>query len=297
MNARHWTVLVGAAAMLGSAFSFTSLALAHMPPLSVAAGRAAVAALALWAILPFAGKRLPAGATEWRPLVVLGVMAGAVPFAALAWGQVRVQSSVAGILFGTLPMFTLLCSHFQTRDERMTRARLAGIALGLAGVALVVGPAAVADLGGDLGGQALILFAALSFGFSSVYARRHVRSSPLVVSAAQTLCAAAILVPVCLALDRPWQISPGGEALAALAGLGLIGTAVPAPGVFWLIRSVGATSASLLAYFVPVAAVAVGVLALRETLGAAVLGGFALILAGAMLVSRRSPEPAPATSL
>lgn len=288
MQIRHWAVLLGAAAMFGSAFSFTQVAVAQLPPVTVAAGRAMLAAVVLWTMLRFLGDRLPATAGAWRPLVVLGVVTGAVPFVALAWGQVYVQSSVAGILFGTTPLFTLLAAHFHTRDERITRRRFAGSAIGLAGVALVVGPGAVMGLGSDAAGQALILLAALCSGFGAVYAREQVHCSPLAIAAAQTLCASAVLVPLSVVLDRPWQITFGPEALAAVAGLGIVGTALPAPGVFWLIRSVGALPSSLLAYFVPATAVLVGVVALGETLGAAALGGFVLIIAGAMLVSRRA---------
>lgn len=288
MQARHWAVLLGAAVLFGSAFSFTSVALAQLPPVTVAAARAVLAALALSAMLILAGDRLPATAREWRPLIVLGTATGAVPFVALAWGQVYVQSSVAGILFGTTPLFTLLIAHFHTHDERMTRRRLAGSIVGLAGVAVVVGPGAILGLGSDLAGQALILLAALCTGFGTVYARRQVHCSPMAMSAAHAICAAAILAPLSLALDKPWQLEFGFNALAAVAGLGILGTALPIPGVYWLIRSVGATTSSLLAYFVPAVAVLVGVFALGETLATRTLGGFALILAGAMLVSRRA---------
>jgi drug/metabolite transporter (DMT)-like permease len=287
MQVRHWAVLLGAAAMFGSAFSLTRVAVAQLPPVTVAAGRAALAAVVLFAMLRLVGDRLPATARAWRPLVVLGIVSSAVPFVALAWGQVHVQSSVAGILFGTTPLFTLLVAHFQTRDERLTRRRLAGAIAGLAGVAVVIGPSAILGLGSDLGGQALILFAALCMGSGAVYARRQMQCSPLAMSAAISICAAVILVPLSLALDKAWQLDYEFTAVAAVVGLGVLGTALPTPGVYWLIRSVGAATSSLLAYFIPVMAVLGGVFALGEKLSAPALGGFALILAGAMLVSRR----------
>ena len=97
-----------------------------------------------------------------------------------------------------------------------------------------------------------------------------------------------MLVPLSLAVDAPWQLSPDINTLCAIAGLAIIGTAVPAPGIFWLIRSVGAISASLLGYFVSLTAVLLGTLALGEKLSPGAWAGFALILAGAAMASRRS---------
>lgn len=287
MRAGHWAVLIGVSVMLGSAFAFTQAAIAQLPPVSVAAGRAALAALALWAVLRLSGGRLPPPGPAWHPMVVSGILTGAIPFVCLAWGQTYVQSSIAGILFGATPLFTLVFAHFLTRDERMTRTRLAGVAAGLGGVGLVIGPGALAGLGGQSFGEALILASAACYGFGSVYIRRSSNSPALAMAAAQTICAAAILVPMSLALDAPWRFAVGIEMFGAVAGLAILGTAVPAPLILWLIRSVGPTSASLLAYFVPLAAVMLGTLALGETLAAGVLAGFVLILAGAAMVSRR----------
>lgn len=290
MQAAHWAVLIVAALMFGSAFSFTRIAVAELPPLTVAAGRALLAAAVLLGLLALTGDRLPARWEVWRQLIVLGIFTGAVPFAAFAWGQVKVHSSVAGILFGATPIFTLLVAHFATSDERLTAQAVAGVALGFAGVGLVVGPAAIGGLGDDLSSQGLILLAAACLGFGSVYARRLHAQSPAAVAASQAICAAAILVPLSLLLESPWRLSPGQDALAAVAALGVIGTAAPVPAVFWLIRSIGATRASLMAYFIPVVAVLVGVFALGESPRISAIAGCALIIVGAAIPPRRAAD-------
>ena len=287
MRASHWSVLLAASIMYGSAFSLTSVAVAELPPLSVAAGRAVTAACALALILALTGGRLPATLNDWRPLAVLGILGGALPFAALAWGQVHVQSSIAGILFGITPVLTLVIAHFLTPDDRVTRWRLSGVILGFAGVAIVVGPGSLAGLGRDLASQASILFAALCIGCGAVYARRHSHISPLALSAGSSLCAAALLLPLSLAFDGASLVSGGFGATAAVLGLGIVGTALPTPGVYWLIRAVGATTSTLLAFFMPVMAVLGGVVALKEELPATALAGLGLILGGAVLASRR----------
>lgn len=287
MRAHHWAVLLGVSVMLGSAFSFTRAAVEELPPVSVAAARVALAALVLWSILRLSGGRLPPLGRSWRQIIIVGVLTGAIPFVCLAAGQVHVQSSVAAILFGAIPLLTLLSAHFMTRDERMTPTRLGGVASGLAGVGLIVGPGALAGLSAPLLGEALILLSAACYGFGSVYARRIANWPPLAMGTGQMICASAILVPLSLALDAPWQLAASIEALGAVAGLAIVGTVLPAPGIFWLIRSVGAISASLLAYFVPLVAVLIGTLMLDESLEAATWAGFVLILTGAAMASRR----------
>lgn len=287
MQARHWAVLLGVSAMLGSAFSFTGIAVAHIPPVTVAAGRALLAAIVLWMILRVSGSRLPAPGPAWRPIAVIGVTTGAIPYICLAWGQMHVQSSLAGILFGAVPLFTLVIAHFQAREDRMTPLRIAGVVAGFAGVAAIVGPGALAGLDGEFLGEALILAGAACYGFGSVYTRSNARHAPLAMAAGQNLCAAAILVPLSIVLDAPWRLTPEIESLSAVAALAVIGTAVPAPAIFWLIRSVGAITTSLLAYFIPLTAALIGVLALGEALSFGMVAGFALILGGATLVSRR----------
>jgi drug/metabolite transporter (DMT)-like permease len=299
MQARHWVILLGVSAMLGSAFSFTGIAVAHIPPVTVAAGRAVLAAIVLWTILRVSGVRLPAPGPAWRPIAVVGITTGAIPYVCLAWGQTHVQSSLAGILFGAVPLFTLVIAHFQTQQEgnaeRMTPLRIAGVIAGFAGVGAILGPGALAGLDGQLLGETLILAGAACYGFGSVYTRRNARHAPLVMAAAQNLCAAAILVPLSIAFDAPWRLAPEIDALVAVAALAVIGTAVPAPAIFWLIRSLGAITTSLLAYFIPLTAALIGVLVLGETLSFGMIAGFALILGGATLVSRR-PAPAAAAA-
>lgn len=292
MRARHWATLLAVSVMLGSAFSFTGIAVAHIPPVTVAAGRAVLAAIVLWTLLRISRGRLPAPGPDWRPIAIVGITTGAIPYICLAWGQMHVQSSLAGILFGSVPLFTLVIAHFQARDERMTLLRIAGIVAGFAGVGVILGPGALAGLDGQLLGEALILAGAACYGFGSVYTRNHARHAPLVMAAGQNLCAAAILVPLSIALDAPWRLAPGLEPLVAVVALAVIGTAVPAPAIFWLIRSVGAITTSLLAYFIPLTAALIGVLVLGEALSFGTVAGFILILGGATLVSRR-PAPAP----
>jgi len=83
----------------------------------------------------------------------------------------------------------------------------------------------------------------------------------------------------------PWQLAPGIEETGAVAALAIVGTAAPAPAIFWLIRSIGATSTSLLAYFIPLTAALIGVPVLGEALSFGMVAGFLLILAGATLMS------------
>ncbi len=90
--------------------------------------------------LKAAGQRLPPLGAQWLPLLVLGVLTAAIPYATIAWGQLHIESGLAGIIFGTIPVFSILLAPLIAGDEKYEAGRLVGTAVGLAGVVLVIGP-------------------------------------------------------------------------------------------------------------------------------------------------------------
>lgn len=290
MTLRHWAVLLLTATLLGGSFAQINIAVQTLHPLSVAAARAALAAPLAWGFLRFSGARLPAVGGAWFPLAVVGLLGAAIPFAAIAWGQERITSGLGGILFGTIPVLSVLLAPMLTGDERFTVARLGGAVIGLAGVAVVVGAGAFS---GDtnLPGVAVTLLAALSYALSALYARRQRHLSPLILATGQLLVAAALLIPLGLFTLPAVPGFPGPAQIAAVLGVATLSTAIPVVLLFWLVRETGASNASLVALFIPMVAVALGALLLGEALSWEHLLGLVLIFAAAIMVSRKPPEP------
>lgn len=293
MGRLEWAVLAAVALLFGTAFFFTKVAIETVPPVTTAALRTLIAAPIAWAILRLGGGRLPPLGRDWLPLVTLGLLAAAIPYVGVAWGQTRIASGLGGILFATIPMFTVVAAHFMTPDEKFTTRRFLGAALGLAGVVLVVGPAALAGLGGGALGEAATLWAAFSYGLAGVYMRRLPHLSPGVLATGQFICAALILTPLSLAVDRPWAIVPTVETYWSIAAIAVLNTVVPLMLTIWLIRRAGATNTSLLSFAMPVVAVGIGAWLLDETLSWRAYGGLAFILVGAAAINRRRSQREP----
>ncbi len=289
MGALEWSVLVLVALMFGSAFFFLKVALDTIPPLTTAAGRTVLAAPLAWAFVRLAGGRLPPLGRDWLPLLGLGILAAAIPYTAVAWGQTRIASGLGGILFATIPIFTVIAAHFLTHDEKFTARRFLGAAVGLGGVTLVIGPEAFSGFGGHLAGEAVTLWAALSYGLAGIFTRRLMQYSPVVLTAGQIICASLVMTPIALIVDRPWTLSPDAAAYWSMAAMVVLNTVVPLVLTVWLIRRSGATNTSMLAFLMPVVAVGIGAWLLDEELAWGAYGGLVLILLGAAAINARLP--------
>ena len=181
MSATDWALLVSLSILWGGSLFFGKIAVAELPPLTVAFGRVAIAAAILVLLARATGLALPASFCAWRPFAVMGLLNNAIPFGLILWGQTHIPSGLAAILNATTPLFTVLVAHFATRDEKVTPARFIGMTVGLGGVVVMIGPDLLRDLGADVAAQGACLLAAIS------YALR--RNLPAGVSAASRRCA------------------------------------------------------------------------------------------------------------
>jgi drug/metabolite transporter (DMT)-like permease len=237
----------------------------------------------------------PAGRAMWGYLAVSALIANAIPYTLFAVAEQTVPSSLAGVINATTPLWTLLLAVATRSDNRMTRRRAAGVALGFIGVVVVFEPwDGVA--GGALGGILACIGAAASYGLAYIYQARYLtnRGLPaLSLTAAQLVLAAGFLA-LALPFSKP-MAPPPPLALAAVLILGVIGTGVALIINFKLIATEGATAASVVTYLVPVVALLLGVLVLNEPATLVLPFGGALILAGVAL-TRARPRPAPHSS-
>ena len=286
MTLRQWGVILLTAALFGSSFFFIKLAVADLPPMTIAAGRALIAAPIVAGVARARGADLPRPGREWRPLIIVGILTAALPYTLIAAGQTRIDSSLGGILFAAIPLFSLFLGRAFLPGEFLSAGRITGALIGLAGVALAIGPGALAGLSSQLAGVAMTLTAAASYAAGAVYTKSRARAAPLVLAAGQLLVAAPLLAGAALLTEPPWALSPSAPTLAAIAAVGLVSTALPTLLFFRLVREVGPARTSILTLFMPVFAVLLGTVFLGERPGATALAGLALIFAGAILINR-----------
>lgn len=285
MSSGEWALLLLLSVLWGASFFFNGVALAELSPLSVVAARVALAAAILWLVIRARGIAPPRGARAWTALAAMGLLNNALPFTLIAWGQLHVASGVAAVLNAATPLFTVLLAHRLTADERLTAGRLAGTLIGFAGVAAMLGGG-----GGQLAGAAAVLAGALAYALAGIYGRRFAAMglAPLATAAGQVTASSLILVPLALAVDRPWVHGlPGAATLAALVGLAVLSTALAYVVYFRLLATAGATNLLLVTLLIPVTAILLGVAFLGEALLPRHVAGMALIALGLAAIDGR----------
>jgi drug/metabolite transporter (DMT)-like permease len=290
MGLVEWLMLVTLSVLWGGSFLFGKIALAELPPFTVVLVRVALAALALGLAVLATRQALPRTGDIWLAFFVMGLLNNLVPFSLIMWGQLRIGSGLASILNATTPLWTVVVAHVLTADERMNARKLMGVLIGVAGVAVMIGPLALAGLGGDVAAQLAVVAATLSYAFAGLYGRRFARMGvkPMVVAAGQVGATSLMLLPVVALVDMPWTLPmPGPRTWTALAGLALLSTALAYVLYFRILAKAGATNVLLVTFLIPVSGVLMGVLVLGETIEPRQLAGMTLIALGLAAIDGR----------
>jgi len=267
----------------GSNFAWIKVSLHAFAPAQLTFTRTLLGALVLCAALAVRRERLPRTADTWAHLAVAALIGNALPYLLFALGQTRVDSSIAGTINATTPLWTLALVTALGHGEASTGRRVAGFVLGLLGCVVLLAPwnARGIDLIGALACQA----AAISYAASYVYLARFLAPralTPTVLSAAQLLTATAwTLLALIPNPGRMPTAQPGP--LLAIAVLGILGTGAAYVVNYGLIRTQGAAGASVVIYFIPVVSVALGVTVLAEPFTPNRITGTALIITGVAL--------------
>lgn len=274
----------------GSSFLFIKLTGGEVSPLAVAAGRGLIGAatLALWIL--WRGESPLPRRHEIRHWLVLGTTNGWVPNVLVAYALVRLATGPAAMIQAAGPLVVAILAHFLFREERLTRRRLAGVLLGMAGVALLIGPRLVEGGGTALGVLAMV-GVMLSYSAGNLYVRTvpAAAGDPGRLALGQQVFSGLVALTLTLMLAGPSALAPLGDHLPAMLALGVVATALPMALFMRLIRAAGPTRAAMTGYLVPTFATLLGVAVLGETLELRQLAGGCIILAGVFLVSTARP--------
>ena len=281
MTARGWALFAGVSVVWGMPYLFIKIAVDDgLTPGFVAWSRVALAALVL---LPVAIKTGALRGLPLRWLVAFAIVEICIPFPLIGFGEQRISSSLAAILIATLPLVIAVLAMRFDDAERPTPTRLAGMLIGLAGVAALVG----IDIGGrgdELVGAAAVLAATLGYACGPLIVKRRLAGAdPLGPVTAAMGIASIILLPFGIG-DFPGE-TPSTDALVAVVVLGLVCSALAFLLFFRLIAEVGPGRATVITYVNPVVALALGVAVLGESVTAGAIAGLLLILAGSWLAT------------
>ena len=285
-----WLMLAALSILWGGSFYLNKLAVAEVPPLTVALGRVGVAAVVLIAIAWMRDELRPPRAA-WPVFLTLGLVNSAVPFTLIAWGQTQIASGLASILNATTPLFAAVIANATTTDDKLTPGRAVGIGCGLIGVVVMIGPGALNGLSLHVAGELACLVAAALYATGTVYARRFRSFTPNTLGAGQTGAATLLLLAPVAFVDHPWAYAlPSSRAIVVLVGLGAFSTALAYLLYFRLLARAGATNTSLVTFLIPVSAILLGVLVLGERLEPHQLAGMTAIALGLVAIDGRAEQ-------
>ena len=285
-----YLLFVAVALLWSSSFLFIKIAVSDIPPLSVAAGRILIAAVVLYLYLRLRGDTLPAEPLEWAKFLFIGILGNALPFFLIGYGELSVDSGLAAILMGVMPVATIVLAHLTIADERIHPRKVMGVLLGFGGVVILVGLDALEGIGASTFGQLAVLGGALCYAVTTVFVRRTVSLGGPVMAAGSQIAGAGIVVPAALWLDQPWTLAPSAPSLAAVLVLGLFPTALATLFYFRLVKNMGAGRLSQVNYLIPILGTLWGVMFLGERPELSTLFALFMVVSGIVIVSRRQND-------
>lgn len=287
MNAQQRCVLVLLGAIWGASFLFMRVAAPEFGPLALIELRVAIAAAFLGGVLAARGQ-LATLRKDALHLSVVGALNSAIPFSLFAFATLSLPAGYSSMLNATVPLFGALVGYLWLR-ERLAPVRALGLALGFAGVVVLVWPKLTVP--GDRTAVFAGLLAALLYAIAAHHAKRYLAHlAPLAIAGGSLIAATALLLPFALAALPP--ALPSWKAIGCACVLGIVCTALAYLLFFRLFAEVGATRSMVVTYLVPLFGTLWGALFLAEPLHVAALAGGTLIVLGVAVVARRGAEPA-----
>ena len=284
MSRRGWALFLAMSVIWGVPYLLIKVAVAELSPVVVVFGRCVVGATLLlpWTV---ARRQLRPALRHWRALLLFTALEMTGPWLLLAYAEESLSSSLTGLLVATVPFVAALAGRLAGEEERLTPVRLLGMALGVVGIVALLG----LDVGGaqlaPLGAVALVV---VGYGTAPLVVSRALGDVPGVAASSVALVITAVVYAPFAVPELDEAADASVPALASLAGLGVVCTALALALFFALIREVGPQRALVITFVNPAVAVLLGVLLLGEPLTLGLVLGLPLVLIGCVLATRRS---------
>lgn len=282
MSVRQLGALVLLGALWGVSYMFIRVAVPELGPFVLMGCRVALAVLAL-TLYAAAVRQLPSFEGRLRQFLILGTVNSAIPFSLIAAAEIEIPASLAAILNSTSALFVAGVAAIWI-GESLTVRKVAGLLLGVGGVAVLVGFPSVPLTGPVLLAVGAMLGASLAYAVGGVYAKKTFEGVPgLTMAIGQQSGAAVTLVPLGVATvpDR----MPSAAAVLAMLAIALLSTAVAYLLYFYLIRTAGPTKTLTVTFLIPAFGLISGVVFLNEPVGPGTLAGLGIILFSVALVA------------
>ena len=281
LDLKSFFLLIVLAAVWGGSFFFAEIALQEVPPLSITLHRVFWALPILVVIVRLKGILVPRSPRVWLAYLVMGALNNAIPFSLIFWGQTQIDSGLASILNGTTAMFAAVVAGALLKDEPLLPRKIVGAALGLAGVAFIMGPSALNGFNPANLAQIAIILATVSYAFAGVWGRTALSGQPPLMNALGMVAGSTLLmIPIAIFVDGTPSFALSGGIWAALIGLSSLSTALAYVLYFAILARAGAANLLLVTLLIPPFAIGLGALFLGEKMGVDAWIGFGIIAIG-----------------
>lgn len=266
----------------GSTWIFIKLGLDDWPPFTFAALRFLLAASILWGIVLARRSKLPRALRDWAMMGWLGVVTFAINYGLVFWGENRIPSGLTAVLQAMIPAFGLVLAHHYLPNERITPAKLVGVALGIVGVGVIFADQITVAGTAALWGSAAIVLSALCVAYANVQLKLHCGhlDTPVVVAGQMSFGMVPLFAASWLLESGPFHLRWTTAAAISLVYLAIVGSVIAFLLYFWMVKKIDVTKTMLISLVTPVVALLLGWLARGETLSWRLALGSAAILSG-----------------
>ena len=288
LTGQAWALFAAMSVIWGLPYLFIKIAVEQIPPSAVVLGRTGLAALVLVPVALHSGA-LRAAARHWRPVAVFAVLDMGIPWLLLGHAEQRISSALAGLLLAAVPIIGAVVLAMMGDRRTLAGVRVLGMALGMLGVAALVGLNA---LDGHLDGVSVLemLIVATCYAVGPILLDRLDNPAPAIGTIAlSVLVVAVVYLPLGgPALIGSWPLSQA--TITSLLVLGLVCTALAFFLFLRLIAAAGPVRAVVITFINPAVALLLGVAVLSEPVTTGMLVGFPIVLIGSWLATRATTE-------
>lgn len=283
------THLVACAGLWGAGFLLIKLTDGDIPPFALSAWRGLIATAALMAWFAWSGRTLFPQRHEWKQWAILGTLNGWAPNVLTAFAMTQITTGLGAMIQAAGPLIVAVLAHMLFAEERLSARRIMGVLMGFAGIALLIGPAALNTSGLAPFGALAMLMVAACYATGSIYVRSLKVADPARLALGQQLFSGLPALALAFAIEGTAGLATVTTHLWVLIAMGVLSTAVPIALFMRLVRGAGPTRASMVGYLQPVFAAGLGFLVLGEVIGLREAIGGAIVLAGVWIVSTGRP--------
>lgn len=288
ITSRTWAELFLLALIWGAVFLAIRLALDEVAFVTTVAHRVFWAALLLWGYVWLRGLAIPRDARTWGALIVMGLLNNAIPFSLMAWGQLYIPSGLTSVFNAGTAIFGVIIAALLLADERLTKRKVIGSAVGFFGVAIAIGLDSLRNFDITSLAQLAVIAGTISYGFAGVWARTQLSDLPPQVAAAGMLTGSSlVMVPAALLIDGVPSFDLSLTALGAIGYYVVFATAGAYLLYYRILAAAGSANVMIVTLLMPPISIVLGAIFLSESLSPNVFVGLAILALGLTILDGR----------